>query len=220
MSKRISYRWQFIGSLLVVSIITIIGFICLTNSYHQRLNRIEEIQLEDCKQLVNVFNAQTNNSKSFIAYKETLSKTLEDHEARMELLMKSEFEKLQNGFNLVSLWAGIITIVFLVFSIYSIFKTDEMLKKSEIVYEQIKGKSRTIKNITTKIENKYKGELDSLKNSSNNYITEMAQKMSLLNERLANVDTLIRQYKETVQTDETVQTSNEEQDIQDKRETT
>lgn len=220
MVKKNGYKWQFIGSLIVVSLMAIISYACLAHSYHQRLNRIEEIQIEDGKQLTNLFNATHYNNRTLSVEADKISRALEDHEERMETLMELEFEKLQNDFNFISLWAGIITIVFLIFSIYSIFKTDEMLKKSETVYEQIKGRSEVIGNMTKKIQSKYQAELGTLRKGSDDYMKEMSQKMTLLNERLANVDTLIRQYKETVQTDEVVQTSNEEQDVQEKTETT
>lgn len=56
-----------------------------------------------------------------------------------------------------------------------------------------------------------------MKKESDNYSKEMAQKMTLLNERLASADVMIRQYKEAVQTDDAVQASTEEQDVQEKQ---
>jgi methyl-accepting chemotaxis protein len=220
MDKKIGYRWQFIGSLIVVSLIAIICYVCLAHSYRQRLDRIEEIQVEDGKQLTNLFKTIPYNNRALAVETDKISRTLEDHEQRMESLMELEFEKLQNDFNFISLWAGIITIVFLIFSIYSIFKTDEMLKKSETVYEKIKRNAEVIGDMTKSIQSKYQEELGTLKKGADDYMNEMAQKMTLLNERLANADTLIRQHRETAQIDEVVQTSTEEQDVQEKNETT
>ncbi|MBO7617885.1 MAG: hypothetical protein J6T22_11820 [Bacteroidales bacterium] len=220
MDKKIGYRWQFIGSLIVVSLIAIISYVCLAHSYRQRLDRIEEIQVEDGKQLTNLFKTIPYNNRALAVETDKISRTLEDHEQRMESLMELEFEKLQNDFNFISLWAGIITIVFLIFSIYSIFKTDEMLKKSETVYEKIKRNAEVIGDMTKSIQSKYQEELGTLKKGADDYMNEMAQKMTLLNERLANADTLIRQHRETAQIDEVVQTSTEEQDVQEKNETT
>lgn len=220
MDKKNGYRWQFIGSLIVVSLIAIISYVCLAHSYRQRLDRIEEIQVEDGKQLTNLFKTIPYNNRALAVETDKISRTLEDHEQRMESLMELEFEKLQNDFNFISLWAGIITIVFLIFSIYSIFKTDEMLKKSETVYEKIKRNAEVIGDMTKSIQSKYQEELGTLKKGADDYMNEMAQKMTLLNERLANADTLIRQHRETAQIDEVVQTSTEEQDVQEKNETT
>lgn len=217
MKKQLGYRWQFIGSLVLVSLITIIAYVCLAHSYHQRLKLIKEIQIEDCEQMTSMIKSVPLSNRSLSIEAAKMTNVLEKHEERMESLMEMEFEKLQNDFNFISLWAGIITIVFLIFSIYSIFKTDEMLKKSETVYEQIKGKADIIENITKNIQTQYNNELESLKKESDNYSKEMAQKMTLLNERLASADVMIRQYKEAVQTDDAVQASTEEQDVQEKQ---
>lgn len=217
MEKQLGYRRQFIGSLVLVSLIAIIAYVCLAHSYRQRLDGIREIQIADCEQMSNVIKSVTMNKMSLSIEADWITKALEKHEERMESLMEMEFEKLQNDFNFISLWAGIITIVFLIFSIYSIFKTDEMLKKSETVYEQIKGKADVIENVTKDIQTQYNNELELLKKESDNYSKEMAQKMTLLNERLASVDVMIRQYKESIQTDDAVQASTEEQVVQEKQ---
>lgn len=211
-----SYKWQFIGSLFAVSVIAIIGFVWLSVSYHQRLDRIDEIQKEDCKQIGKLITLASKN-KTFTIESGKIEESFVKHEERMQSLMDMEFEKLQNDFNFISLWAGLITIVFLIFSIYSIFKTDEMLKKSEKVYEDIKTKSDIIDNFTKNIQKKYKGELKTLKKESDDYIKELTQKISMLNERLAGIDILIKQSKEITQTDDTVQTSSEEQNIQEQQ---
>lgn len=220
MMKQVGYKWKFLGSLLAVSLITIISYLCLALSFHQRLNRIEEIQIEDCKQMTHLFDPVNHYGRISSAEIERFSNTLEKHEERMESLMEMEFGKLQNDFNFISIWASIITIVFLIFSIYSIFKTDEMLKEAEKVHEQIKGKADAIGSITNNIQREYQAELDGLKKESDNYIKEMAQKITVLNERIANADSMIRQYKEAVQTDEVVQASADEQDVQEKNDET
>lgn len=215
MDNRISYKWQFIGSLLVVSIVAIVGFGFLSISYHNRLDRIEEIQRADCKQIGQFLSSASLNRRTFSVESGKISESFEKHEERMQSLMEMEFDKLQNDFNFISLWAGLITIVFLIFSIYSIFKTDEMLKKAEKVYDDIKAKSDVIDNFTKNIQKKYRSELKTLQKESDDFIKELTQKISLLNERLANIDSLIKKTKEDSQTDDSVQASSEEQSTQE-----
>ena len=117
MLQNISYKWQFIGSLLIVSIVAITGFVSLSVSYHNRLDRIVEIQREDCHNLSRIFNDASFNKQAIAKETENLSKSFEKHEEKMQSIMEMEFERLQNDFNFISLWAGLITIVFLIFSI-------------------------------------------------------------------------------------------------------
>lgn len=215
MDNRTNYKWQFIGSLLVVSVVAILGFGFLSVSYHNRLNRIEEIQNNDCEQISLLLNSSNMNRRAISVESGKIAESFEKHEERMQSLMEMEFEKLQNDFNFISLWAGLITIVFLIFSIYSIFKTDEMLKKSEKVYEDIKSKSDVIDNFTKNIQKKYRSELKTLKKESDDFIKELTQKISMLNERLVSIDSLIKKAREDSQTDDAVQASSEEQSTQE-----
>lgn len=215
MDNRTSYKWQFIGSLLVVSIIAMIGFGLLSVSYHNRLDRIEEMQRTDCKQISQLLSSSNMNKQVVTAENAKIAESFEKHEERMQSLMEMEFEKLQNDFNFISLWAGLITIVFLIFSIYSIFKTDEMLKKSEKVYEDIKTKSDVIDNFTKNIQKKYRSELKTLTKESDDFLKELTQKISMLNERLASIDSLIKKTREDSQTDDAILASSEEQSTQE-----
>ena len=215
MDKSISYKWQFIGSLLVVSIVAIIGFGFLSASYHNRLDKIEEMQINDCKQIRQLLFSSNINRRAISVEHSKIAESFEKHEERMQSLMDMEFEKLQNDFNFISLWAGLITIVFLIFSIYSIFKTDEMLKKSEKVYEDIKTQTNVIDNFTEKIQKEYRSEHETLKTESDDFIKELTQKISMLNERLAIIDSQIKRTREASQTDDAIQTSSDEQSTQE-----
>lgn len=166
MEEQTKYKWQFIGSLAVVSVIAIIGFLCLSISYQNRLDKIAELQLQDGKRIEKILKSKSIDNKNLSKEIDSLSDVFIGHEERMQSLMEMEFEKLQNDFNFISLWAGLITIVFLIFSIYSIFKTDEMLKKSDKVYDEIKDKADVIDNFSKNIKKKYQAELKSFPNKS------------------------------------------------------
>lgn len=204
------YKWHFIVSLIIVSCIAILGFASLSYSYHNRLDRIEEIQMADCRHLYQVLNNSSLNRNTFRVELEKVSEAFKRHEDRMQSLLELEFDKLQNDFNFISLWAGLITIVFLIFSIYSIFKTDEMLKKSENAYDEIKRNSTEIEKFADDIKKEYTNELDTLKKEADDFVKEFLQKLALLNERFANIDSQIKSSKESLQADETIQASTEE----------
>ena len=61
-------------------------------------------------------------------------------------LLDLEFNKIQNEFEAFEIWAGILTIIFLIFSFYSFFKTEQL---------ELQGKTalRLINEIQTKSEN-------------------------------------------------------------------
>ena len=90
-----------------------------------------------------------------------------------------------------------------------------MLKKSEKVYEDIKTQSNVIDNFTEKIQKEYRSELETLKTESDDFIKELTQKISMLNERLAIIDSQIKRTREASQTDDAIQTSSDEQSTQE-----
>lgn len=212
------YKWHFLGSMIAVSIIAIIGFVCLSHSYYNRLETIEELQKRDGKRIEIILNNAHVNKKNIVPEVESLTTVFSEHSERMEGLMNMEFEKLQNDFNFISLWAGLLTIVFLIFSIYSIFKTDEMLKKSENVYDEIKDKAYVVDNFTKNVKRKYKQELNALKKDSDDYIKDLLQKISLLDSRMASMDSLVKQVKNSTQVDDSVHDSSEEHTTQELKE--
>lgn len=204
--------------MIAVSIIAIIGFVSLSHSYYNRLETIEELQKRDGKRIEIILNNAHVNKKNIVPEVESLTTVFSEHSERMEGLMNMEFEKLQNDFNFISLWAGLLTIVFLIFSIYSIFKTDEMLKKSENVYDEIKDKAYVVDNFTKNVKRKYKQELNALKKDSDDYIKDLLQKISLLDSRMASMDSLVKQVKNSTQVDDSVHDSSEEHTTQELKE--
>lgn len=52
-------------------------------------------------------------------------------QSETKALLELEFNKIQNEYETLALWAGILTIVFLIFSFYSMFKTEELLKQGK-----------------------------------------------------------------------------------------
>ena len=61
---------------------------------------------------------------------EQFAKSVEAYMESSKDLLELQSTKIQSDFTVLSLWAGILMIVFLVFSIYSMFKTDEILRQS------------------------------------------------------------------------------------------
>ena len=52
-------------------------------------------------------------------------------QAETKALLELEFNKIQNEYETLALWASILTVVFLIFSFYSMFKTDELLQQGK-----------------------------------------------------------------------------------------
>jgi len=130
--KPLPSRYIYMVIILATSAFTIIAFWMLSCSFHRSAERIINAQNDDYIKISRLLSDTT--SVRTLIYNDglkNLESTLEKHYERTQGLLELQYDKLQNDFNFISLWAATITIVFLVFSIYSIFKTDEMLSHAK-----------------------------------------------------------------------------------------
>ena len=69
-----------------------------------------------------------NNVHGAKGWKE--GKELEKFHQEVKALLELEFNRVQNEFEALEIWAGILTVIFLIFSFYSLFKTEQLENQS------------------------------------------------------------------------------------------
>lgn len=67
-------------------------------------------------------------------------------------LLELEFNKIQHEYDVLALWGGILTIVFLIFTFYSLSKSDEINKQSQLTARRIDNAQRQVERMTREIE--------------------------------------------------------------------
>lgn len=76
------------------------------------------------------------------------------NDTKNQLLL--EFNKLQNEYFTLQLWGGILTIVFLIFTFYSLFKTDDLINKGQVTVNKIADLKKTGDDIIEQTNKKIK----------------------------------------------------------------
>ena len=66
---------------------------------------------------------------------------LQDNEEAIKNILEQEYNKIQSEYESVEIWVGVITVVFLIFSFYSLFKTEQFEKLSREASHRILGKA-------------------------------------------------------------------------------
>lgn len=129
-----SYVWV----ILIVTLLACVAFAYLTISYKNNFEEIISVQKKDHQATLDALDKVHNPyiRKNDVFFKE-LGEHLDNHAARTEALLQLEYGKLQSDFNFISIWGAVITIVFLVFSIYSMFKVDQLQSQSQDSYNKI-----------------------------------------------------------------------------------
>lgn len=150
-------RKNFIVIILLVTLVAIAAFVCLSISYKSNFEAIVSVQKQDHQQTEEILDKVHNRSlyKNDDFFNELESK-LDEHASRTESLLQLEYGKLESDFNFISIWGAVITIVFLVFSIYSMFKVDQLQSQSQDSYNKIAEFHTNALNLSTEIDRELK----------------------------------------------------------------
>ena len=65
-------------------------------------------------------------------------KEMEVFHQEVKSLLELEFNRIQNEFEAIEIWTGILTVIFLIFSFYSLFKTEQLENQSKDELMRIK----------------------------------------------------------------------------------
>ena len=131
-------------------------FAYLSCCYKQAQNDIVALQRKDAWVFGQVLNGSKNVKSKSSENIDQLQALLDKHQERQEALLHLEYNKLQADFNVLMFAASCLMIIFLVFSLYSIFKTDEMLNKAETeakgIHKLLDEAKQTTETITTQCQ--------------------------------------------------------------------
>lgn len=101
-----------------------------------------------------------------------------DHNEQMiRDLLDLEFSRLQTERNVLEIWAAVITIVFLVFSFYSTFKTDDMVKDAQ-----------SLLNSLNQMHSQAEGEKEVLQGELRGILTPYLEQAKLLAEKASKLE--------------------------------
>lgn len=170
------YKRKYIISVFILSVISIIFYCKLEYDYKEGQQEIVEFAQKHTGVIIKCNSAINKQTISQI------DSVVCSNNENIKGLLELEFSKLQSEFNFLSIWIGTITIVFLVFSIYSIFKTDQLLSKAD-------AETRKIHELLSSANNEY-SMIVNIANSS-------ASRNKSMEER---VETLERQTKSQIST--------------------
>lgn len=115
-------------------------------------------------------------------------------QAETKALLELEFNKIQNEYETLALWAGILTIVFLIFSFYSMFKTEELLKQGRVGVKELSDLKTKGAGQISDLISKGKGIIDDFETTSTNAIRNAAEKA------IVKKNELTKEIKSTIET--------------------
>lgn len=157
------YRHKFIWTITIASLLSVFAFVCVAFSFNRSQEEIVKANSDAIIRIESQLSQAVTESRDSCYYaNEQLVASLLDYAVSIKSLLELETTRIQSDYSLLSLWAGILMIVFLVFSIYSMFKTDEVLRQSKIGLDAVDEAGRKANSMITMVDDKIKEELETV----------------------------------------------------------
>ena len=110
-------------------------------------------------------------------------------EGQTKAMIDLHLTKIDHEYNNITMWAAILTILFLVFSFYSIFKMDELIQQGREGVKDIKRLKKEGENSIIDIKDKNKEQIEELKNNTQKIITDQKERFDKMSFSLEDLQT-------------------------------
>lgn len=163
------YRSKFVWLVIILSVVCagVLGWLiyhhdsqmCTIVKQHEEYIQSQKEMLNEIK--VNKGVAQVN---------ENIIKSVEMETKTVENMLQLQTTHQHAQFTLLSVWAGVLMIVFLIFSLYSMFKTDELIKQARDSINTIGNSKREVDEKIQEADVKISEEVEHIKAESGKYL--------------------------------------------------
>lgn len=160
------YRHKFLWTIILATVLASGCFAFITYSFKQAHASIATTHERSINKLQKLLEPVRMSKDSCYYADEHLVKSIETYMATSKELLELQSTKIQSDYAILSLWAGILMIVFLVFSIYSMFKTDEILRQSREGLKAIEATEKEADTIIERVETKTNEEINKVSNKA------------------------------------------------------
>lgn len=117
-----------------------------------------------------------------------INRQLADSQHATNELLELHFNRIQHEYTVLALWAGVLMIVFLIFSFYSLYKTDDIAKQGKESLKEIKEKGDKVLQDLQKV-------LDDLNKEAGDRIAQLSKDIDFTQN---DMNTLASQFKSRV----------------------
>lgn len=194
---------KFMTLAIVVTVITLGFMIVMNHSMQSRQASIIK-NYTDNKEAIDVLLQQERRvimdsvfpSEQKIAIFDRLQQRVDEVQKKsdvnsIESMLNLEFSKIQGEYEVLNLWCALLTVVFLVFSIYSVFRSNELHNQAERALRSLKRteteakeKSGTIDKAAGDAEKKVRQELKTHSDAAKKLLNGVETKVGELTEKL------------------------------------
>lgn len=170
------YRKKFMWIVIIFSVVCAGVLAWLVYAENSRIDQIVQHH-NDYLSAQKEFLQDVKINKGSVQINETVLRNIENEGKTIENLLQVQMSHQHSQFTLLSVWAGVLMIVFLVFSLYSMFKTDELVKQARDSINTIGNSKAEVDRKIQDIDSKVAIEVEHIKTVSNEYIGEIKKQI-------------------------------------------
>lgn len=236
MKEQPRYAKLFLIVLIAFTLIFLIYQICaicnlnasqekIKSSYIEHIHIVDSLycKLNSCNKTIlsTYMHDSVFNTKIELVYNE-FNKLLKEDSLRLlnerklleeqtKTMVDLHLNKVEHEYSNLTIWAAVLTILFLVFSFYSIYRMDELIQQGNEGVKDIRRLKNSSEDIIERLENTSKNEIGKTRNQIDDFIseqqermiqtinlieTEKANKLNEINKCLADACTTVQQIQE------------------------
>lgn len=169
------YKGKFFIAVVLITIVMVVLFGCEVYFYHSSLQSIVNTHSTFITSFEKTIDPLTVSKDSCVYANEQLVSCMREYMQSTQNVLELQSNKIQADFTLLSLWAGILMIVFLIFSIYSMFKTDELMKQGREGLRAIEASKAKADEQVETIDKKVESEIQKVSSAANSQLTAISE---------------------------------------------
>lgn len=176
--KSSQWRLWFVYGTIIISSFVIACSINRHTDIKQESRRIANTYKKANEEIrQSIIEIKPDTLQSSYSINNQVLQQMDHNEQMIRDLLDLEFSRLQTERNVLEIWAAVITIVFLVFSFYSTFKTDDMVKDAQ-----------SLLNSLNKMHTQAEGEKEVLQGELRGILTPYSEQAKLLAEKASKLE--------------------------------
>lgn len=193
------YKGKFLIAVVIVTVVMAILFGCEVCFYHSSLHSIVDTHSTFVSKFEKSIDPLTISKDSCVYVNDQLVNSMREYMQSTQNVLELQSNKIQADFTLLSLWAGILMIVFLIFSIYSMFKTDELMKQGREGLRAIETSKAKADEQVEVIDSKVRSEIQKVSDEANNQLATISEESEkVLSELKQSIETERKAFKDMV----------------------
>ncbi len=167
--------------LLIIIIVTSFA-IYHYNSTQSRFEKCCDVLANAHKEYIssNVLGKTMLHRDSVLMVDYDLLDVIKEEHSRMDSLIDLQTERMREEFSTLSLWASVLMIIFLIFSIYAMFKGDDLQNQGQRILDKVTKSADDAHSRISELDNRFNRECERLTSESNAILTDLKEQQKAL----------------------------------------